>query len=82
MLESIETILVAIRDQVCAAFVQLIEVRPSFLEVSFLFWFVGVFQVNLMFLYGQDFSHCGGLFVLFILSLYPVVYLFEQVEFI
>ena len=43
MLESIETILVAIDDQVCAAFVQLIEVRPSFLEVRALFWFFGVF---------------------------------------
>jgi len=45
MLESIETILVAIDDQVCAAFVQLIEVRPSFLEVR-LFWFIGVCKVN------------------------------------
>lgn len=37
MLESVETILIATDDQVCAAFVQLIEVRPSFLEVCFLF---------------------------------------------
>lgn len=37
MLEWNETILVSTDDQVCAAFVQLIEVRPSFLEVGFLF---------------------------------------------
>jgi len=79
MLESIEIILVATHDQVCAAFVQLIEVRPSFLEVSILLWFILVFQVNWMFLYFQDFSHCSGLSVFFILSHYIwlVVYLFE-----
>ena len=36
-------ILVATDNQVCAAFVQLIEVRPSFLEVGFLFGLVMLF---------------------------------------
>lgn len=33
MLESTETFLISIDDQVCAAFVQLIEVHPSVLQV-------------------------------------------------
>jgi hypothetical protein len=48
MLQSTATILISIDDQVCAAFVQLIEVRPSVLEVwasySSSFKFVKLFE--------------------------------------